>query len=58
MLQDTPDLTSFNMDAEIVVIDPMSGELKSFQELSNHTRNDMSIKDNPGRSLHYTMLSI
>jgi DNA ligase 1 len=45
MLQDTPDLTSFIMDAEIVAIDPMSGELKSFQELSNRARKDVNIKD-------------
>ena len=47
MLQDSPDLTSFIMDAEIVAIDPMSGELKSFQELSNHARKDTNIKDIP-----------
>lgn len=45
MLQDTPDLTSFIMDAEIVAIDPMSGELKSFQELSNRARKDVNVKD-------------
>ena len=45
MLQDTPDLTSFIMDAEIVAIDPLSGELKSFQELSNRARKDVNIKD-------------
>ena len=45
MLRDTPDLTSFIMDAEIVAIDPMSGELKSFQELSNRARKDVNIKD-------------
>ena len=45
MLQDTPDLTSFIMDAEIVAIDPISGELKSFQELSNRARKDVNIKD-------------
>ncbi|KAF8813796.1 ATP-dependent DNA ligase [Phlegmacium glaucopus] len=45
MLEDTPDLTSFIMDAEIVAIDPMSGELKSFQELSNRARKDVNIKD-------------
>ena len=33
------------MDAEIVAIDPMSGELKSFQELSNRARKDVNIKD-------------
>jgi DNA ligase-1 len=45
MFQDTPDLTSFIMDAEIVAIDPMSGELKSFQELSNRAHKNVNIKD-------------
>lgn len=45
MLQDTPDLSSFIMDAEIVAIDPISGELKSFQDLSNRARKDVNIKD-------------
>ena len=33
------------MDAEIVAIDSTSGELKSFQELSNRARKDVNIKD-------------
>ena len=45
MLQDTPDITLFIMDAEIVAIDPVSDELKSFQELSNRARKDVNIKD-------------
>ena len=45
ILQDTPDLTSFIMDTEIVAIDPISGVLKSFQELSNRARKDVNIKD-------------
>ena len=45
MLQDTPDLSSFIMDAEIVAINPTSGELKSFQELSNRARKDVKVKD-------------
>ena len=45
MLQDTPELSSFIMDAEIVAIDPISGELKSFQDLSNRARKDVNIKD-------------
>ena len=45
MLRDTPDLTSFIMDAEIVAIDPISGELKPFQELSNRARKDVNIEN-------------
>ena len=45
MFQDTPDLTSFIIDTEIVATDPVSGKLKSFQELSNRARKDVNIKD-------------
>ncbi len=38
-------ITSFIMDAEIVAIDPTSGGLKTFQELSNRSRKDVNLKD-------------
>jgi len=38
-------VTSFIMDAEIVAIDPISGGLQSFQELSNRSRKNVDIKD-------------
>jgi hypothetical protein len=33
------------MDAEIVAIDPASGALKSFQDLSGRARKDVDVKD-------------
>ncbi|KAF8160810.1 DNA ligase [Crassisporium funariophilum] len=45
MLDESPGTTSFIMDAEIVAIDPTTGGLKSFQELSNRARKDVNIKD-------------
>jgi DNA ligase-1 len=38
-------VTSFIMDAEIVAIDPISGGLKTFQELSNRSRKNVNLKD-------------
>lgn len=38
-------MSSFIMDAEVVAIDPISGELKSFQELSGRARKDVNPKD-------------
>ncbi|KAH7929889.1 ATP-dependent DNA ligase [Leucogyrophana mollusca] len=40
-----PELQSFILDSEIVAIDPSSGSLKSFQELSNRARKDVKIQD-------------
>jgi DNA ligase-1 len=40
-----PSLNSFIMDAEIVAIDPASGALKSFQELSSRARKDVNLKE-------------
>ncbi|KAF8973123.1 ATP-dependent DNA ligase [Flammula alnicola] len=45
MFDASDDLTSFIMDAEIVAIDPVSGALKSFQELSGRARKDVNLKD-------------
>ncbi|KAI9062875.1 ATP-dependent DNA ligase [Trametes sanguinea] len=36
---------SFIMDSEIVAIDPGTGELKTFQELSNRARKDVKLDD-------------
>lgn len=38
-------ISSFILDAEIVAIDPASGGVKTFQELSNRARKDVDIKD-------------
>jgi DNA ligase-1 len=38
-------LQSFIVDSEIVAIDPDSGSLRSFQELSNRARKDVEIRD-------------
>jgi len=38
-------ISSFIMDSEIVAIDPTSGAVKTFQELSNRARKDVHIKD-------------
>ncbi|KAF8575106.1 ATP-dependent DNA ligase [Ramaria rubella] len=39
------DLSSFIMDAEIVAVDARSGEMKSFQDLSQRARKDVRIED-------------
>ncbi|KAI0092934.1 hypothetical protein BDY19DRAFT_920969 [Irpex rosettiformis] len=38
-------LRSFILDSEIVAIDPADGSLKSFQELSNRARKDVTLSD-------------
>ncbi|CAA7261687.1 unnamed protein product [Cyclocybe aegerita] len=45
MFDETPKATSFVMDAEIVAIDPATGALKTFQELSNRARKDVNLQD-------------
>ena len=40
-----PNLQSFIIDSEIVAIDPDSGGLRSFQELSNRARKDVEIRN-------------
>jgi DNA ligase 1 len=35
----------FILDAEIVAIDPETGDLRSFQELSNRSRKDVQLED-------------
>ncbi|KAF5322738.1 hypothetical protein D9619_002019 [Psilocybe cf. subviscida] len=38
-------LQSFIIDAEVVAVDPTTGALKSFQDLSGRARKDVNIKD-------------
>ena len=38
-------LQSFIVDAEVVAIDPRTGELRSFQELSGRARKDVKASD-------------
>uniref|UniRef100_A0A8H7Y748 DNA ligase n=1 Tax=Psilocybe cubensis TaxID=181762 RepID=A0A8H7Y748_PSICU len=45
MFKQHANLSSFIMDAEVVAIDPNSGELKSFQELAGRARKDVQLKD-------------
>ena len=40
-----PNISSFIIDSEIVAIDPLNEELKSFQELSNRARKDVKLND-------------
>ncbi|KAF9454008.1 ATP-dependent DNA ligase [Macrolepiota fuliginosa MF-IS2] len=45
LLKKTPTVASFIMDAEIVAIDPRSGAIKTFQELSNRAKKDVQLKN-------------
>ncbi|KAJ3507543.1 hypothetical protein NLJ89_g6243 [Agrocybe chaxingu] len=45
MFDETPVTISFIMDAEIVAIEPSTGALKTFQELSNRPRKDVNLQD-------------
>lgn len=45
MFKQSSSITSFILDSEIVAVDHATGELKSFQELSNRARKDVSISD-------------
>lgn len=45
MFKESTALNSFIMDAEIVAIDPVTGAIKSFQELSSRARKDVNLKD-------------
>ena len=45
VFNESPTLHSFIMDSEIVAIDPVSGTIKSFQELSGRARKDVNLKD-------------
>ncbi|KAM5531588.1 hypothetical protein V8D89_014757 [Ganoderma adspersum] len=41
----SPQTESFIMDAEVVAIDPTTGALKTFQELSNRARKDVKLDE-------------
>ncbi|KAI0358467.1 ATP-dependent DNA ligase [Trametes cingulata] len=45
MLESAPQTQSFIIDSEVVAIDPGTGELKTFQELSNRARKDVKLDD-------------
>ncbi|QRV86352.1 ATP-dependent DNA ligase [Ceratobasidium sp. AG-Ba] len=45
LISQTMKLTSFILDAEVVAVDPHTGSLRTFQELSNRPRKDVSLKD-------------
>ncbi len=45
ILESSPQTESFIMDAEVVAIDPNSGALKTFQELSNRARKDVRLDE-------------
>ncbi|KAI3618641.1 dna ligase [Moniliophthora roreri] len=45
IFQNHPETYSFILDSEIVAINPLDGSLKSFQELSNRPRKEVSLKD-------------
>ncbi|EJT97275.1 ATP-dependent DNA ligase [Dacryopinax primogenitus] len=45
VLARNPSLESFILDSEIVALDPATGSLKSFQELSNRARKDVKLED-------------
>ncbi|KAL1743853.1 ATP-dependent DNA ligase [Schizophyllum fasciatum] len=45
MCDNSTDITSFIIDSEIVALDPATGALKTFQELSNRARKDVQLAD-------------
>jgi len=45
IFEKSEEIHSFIIDAEIVAIDPSTGEVKSFQELSNRPRKDVALQD-------------
>ncbi|KAG8962030.1 hypothetical protein FRC03_004669 [Tulasnella sp. 419] len=45
IFKQSPDIESFIIDSEIVAIDASSGNVKSFQELSNRPRKDVNLQD-------------
>ncbi|KAI0645719.1 ATP-dependent DNA ligase [Trametes meyenii] len=45
LLDAAPETHSFIIDSEVVAIDPGTGELRTFQELSNRARKDVELDD-------------
>lgn len=45
MFANSKTVQSLILDSEIVAIDPSDGSLRSFQELSNRARRDVSLDD-------------
>ena len=41
----SPQTESFIIDAEVVAVDPATGALKTFQELSNRARKDVKLDE-------------
>ncbi|EKM80717.1 hypothetical protein AGABI1DRAFT_71206 [Agaricus bisporus var. burnettii JB137-S8] len=45
LLERSPSISSFVMDAEIVAVNPRTGAIKTFQELSNRAKKDVQVRD-------------
>ncbi|KAH9931109.1 ATP-dependent DNA ligase [Epithele typhae] len=45
LFESSPGIESFIIDSEVVAIDPSTGALKTFQELSNRARKDVKLDD-------------
>lgn len=45
IFDESAEVASFIMDAEIVAVDAQDGSLKTFQELSNRARKDVRLED-------------
>jgi DNA ligase-1 len=45
VFQSDSSLESFIVDAEAVAIDPLTGELRSFQELAGRARKDVKVTE-------------
>ncbi|KAG8779366.1 hypothetical protein FRC12_024326 [Ceratobasidium sp. 428] len=45
LIAQSDSLNSFILDAEVVAVDPHTGSLRTFQELSNRPRKDVSLND-------------
>ncbi|KAG8905341.1 hypothetical protein FRC01_008393 [Tulasnella sp. 417] len=45
IFDNSPEISSFIIDAEIVAVDPVNGDVRSFQELSNRPKKDVNLRD-------------
>ncbi|KIO33510.1 hypothetical protein M407DRAFT_17761 [Tulasnella calospora MUT 4182] len=45
IFENSPEISSFIIDAEIVAVDPVNGDVRSFQELSNRPKKDVNLRD-------------